>query len=206
MSINLSALQFADPKLSVLIADILAETGLAPARLHLEVTESILADDPAVAQSILNELSAMGVSLEVDDFGTGYSCLGQLHRLPFNTLKVDRSFVQAMDQHVDPQQDGRKIVESIVNLSGNLGISVIAEGIESEDHWTQLAHLGCDLGQGYYFSRPVDAEAALGLVRLRSSQPWTLPASLQSNAPSLLQLHQNLGQAKTTQRPAPQTS
>jgi EAL domain-containing protein (putative c-di-GMP-specific phosphodiesterase class I) len=142
----------------------------------------------------------------VDDFGTGYSCLGQLHRLPFNTLKVDRSFVQAMDQHVDPQQDGRKIVESIVNLSGNLGISVIAEGIESEDHWTQLAHLGCDLGQGYYFSRPVDAEAALGLVRLRSSQPWTLPASLRSNAPSLLQLHQNLGQAKTTQRPAPQTS
>jgi diguanylate cyclase (GGDEF)-like protein/PAS domain S-box-containing protein len=206
VSINLSALQFTDPKLAGLVAAVLAETGLDPGRLHLEVTESMLADDPAVAHAILNELSAMGVALEVDDFGTGYSCLGQLHQLPFNTLKVDRSFVQAMDQHLDPQQDGRKIVESIVNLSGNLGISVIAEGIETEEHWTQLARLGCDLGQGYYFSRPIAADAALGLVRLRTSEPWPLPASLQSHAPGLLQLHQTLRQTKPARRPTPQTT
>jgi len=203
ISINLSALQFADPKLAALIAEILAETGLAPARLHLEVTESILADDPAVAQAILNELSAMGVALEVDDFGTGYSCLSQLHQLPFDTLKVDRSFVQAMDQHLDPQQDGRKIVESIVNLSSNLGISVIAEGIETEEHWTQLARLGCDLGQGYFFSRPLDAEAALRLVRLRMEQPWPLPAALQSHGSGLAQLDQTLRYDKAVRPSTP---
>jgi len=196
ISINLSALQFTDPNLAGAIAGILAETGLSPARVHLEVTESMLADDPAVAHAILNELSAMGVALEVDDFGTGYSCLSQLHQLPFDTLKVDRSFVQAMDHHVDQQQDGRKIVESIVNLSTNLGISVIAEGIETEEHWTQLARLGCDLGQGYYFSRPVDAEAALRLAQLRIGQPWRLPAPLQSHAPGLVQLHRTLRPAK----------
>lgn len=202
ISINLSALQFADPKLATLIAAILAETGLVPARVHLEVTESVLADDPGVAHAILNDLSAMGVALEVDDFGTGYSCLSQLHQMPFDTLKVDRSFVQAMDQHLDPQQDGRKIVESIVNLSGNLGISVIAEGIETEEHWTQLARLGCDFGQGYYFSRPIDAEAALRLVQFRTGQPWPLPESLRSHAPGLVHLHRTLRNSKPARRPA----
>lgn len=201
ISINLSALQFTDPNLASLVAAILAETGLAPGRLHLEVTESMLADDPAVAHGILNDLAAMGVALELDDFGTGYSCLSQLHQLPFDTLKVDRSFVQAMDQHLDPQQDGRKIVESIINLAGNLGISVIAEGIETEEHWTQLAHLGCAVGQGYYFSRPVDSAAALRLAELHAAQPWLLPAGLQSQAPGLIQLHRNLRPPKHPRRP-----
>ena len=202
VSINLSALQFNDPKLATVVASVLAETGLDPHRLHLEVTETMLAADPGVARSTLEELSAMGVALEVDDFGTGYSCLGQLHQLPFNTVKVDRTFVQAMDSQQKSQNEGRKIVESIVNLSGNLGISVIAEGIENEDHWVLLARLGCNIGQGYYFSRPVDSEAAFELATRRLSQPWPVPASLCADPAALLQLERSLRGATPT-RPTP---
>jgi diguanylate cyclase (GGDEF)-like protein/PAS domain S-box-containing protein len=203
VSINLSTLQFNDPKLSTLVGSVLAETRIAPHRLHLEVTETMLAADPEVARSILEELAAMGVALEVDDFGTGYSCLGQLHQLRFDTVKVDRSFVQAMNLEHNPQQEGRKIVESIVNLSGNLGISVIAEGIENEDHWSQLARLGCNIGQGYYFSRPVDAETAFELAALRLRQPWPVPSSLLSSATALIQLERSLRQASPKQETPP---
>jgi diguanylate cyclase (GGDEF)-like protein/PAS domain S-box-containing protein len=203
VSINLSTLQFNDPKLSTLVGSVLAETRIAPHRLHLEVTETMLAADPDVARSLLGELAAMGVALEVDDFGTGYSCLGQLHQLPFNTVKVDRSFVQAMDLEQNPQQEGRKIVESIVNLSGNLGISVIAEGIENEEHWYQLARLGCNIGQGYYFSRPVDADSAFELAGLRLSQPWPVPPSLHSNSATLIQLEQSLRQVSPKHQSPP---
>jgi len=188
MSINLSALQFNDQGLIAGVAAILEETGLPPARLHLEVTESMVADDPEVAQSILHALSEMGIGLEVDDFGTGYSCLSQLHQLPFDTLKVDRSFVQAMDREVD----GRKVVESIVTLSANLGINVIAEGIETAEHWQQLARMGCELGQGYYFSRPVNAEEALRMAARRSREPWPLPASLTASTVELARLQESL--------------
>ena len=203
VSINLSTLQFNDPKLSTLVGSVLAETRIAPHRLHLEVTETMLAADPKVARSILEELAAMGVALEVDDFGTGYSCLGQLHQLRFDTVKVDRSFVQAMNLEHNPQQEGRKIVESIVNLSGNLGISVIAEGIENEDHWSQLARLGCNIGQGYYFSRPVDAETAFELAALRLNQPWPVPSSLLSNTAALLQLERSFRQASPKHQSPP---
>ena len=203
VSINLSTLQFNDPKLSTLVGSVLAETRIAPHRLHLEVTETMLAADPNVARSILEELAAMGVALEVDDFGTGYSCLGQLHQLRFDTVKVDRSFVQAMNLEHNPQQEGRKIVESIVNLSGNLGISVIAEGIENEDHWSQLARLGCNIGQGYYFSRPVDAETAFELASLRLNQPWPVPSSLLSNTAALLQLERSFRQTSPKHQSPP---
>jgi len=202
VSINLSALQFSDQGLIASVAAILEETGLRPARLHLEVTESMVADEPEVAQSILHALAKMGIGLEVDDFGTGYSCLSQLHQLPFDTLKVDRSFVQAMDRELGPSSshDGRKVVESIVTLSANLGISVIAEGIETEEHWTQLARMGCALGQGYYFSRAVNAEEALRMAQRRWKEPWPLPADLiagltaglMGGAGELAQLRQSL--------------
>jgi diguanylate cyclase (GGDEF)-like protein/PAS domain S-box-containing protein len=178
MSVNLSALQFSDPSLVPLVSAVLEETGLEPARLRLEVTESMVANDPAGAQSILNSLSELGVGLEIDDFGTGYSCLSQLHQLPFDTLKVDRSFVLAMDEKRYPGQDGRKVVESIITLSNNLGISVIAEGIETESNWTQLAMLGCEFGQGYYFSRPVPPGQALQVAELRTREPWPLPLEM----------------------------
>jgi predicted signal transduction protein with EAL and GGDEF domain len=107
-----------------------------------------------------------------------------------------------MDSQQKSQNEGRKIVESIVNLSGNLGISVIAEGIENEDHWVLLARLGCNIGQGYYFSRPVDSEAAFELATRRLSQPWPVPASLCADPAALLQLERSLRGATPT-RPTP---
>jgi diguanylate cyclase (GGDEF)-like protein/PAS domain S-box-containing protein len=176
MSINLSARQFTDPTLAGEVGRILKETGLKPQRLHLEVTESMLADDPLVAQEILKELSTMGVVLEVDDFGTGYSCLGQLNRLPFDTLKIDRSFVRALDM----ERDGHKMIDSIASLAGSLGISVVAEGVETAAHWSYLMRLGCQLGQGYYFSKAVNGEEALRMLEFREETPWPMP-----DAPSL---------------------
>jgi diguanylate cyclase (GGDEF)-like protein/PAS domain S-box-containing protein len=171
ISVNLSARQFTDPSLAAEVARILTDTGLRPSRLHLEVTESMLADDPKVASEILKELSTMGVTLEVDDFGTGYSCLGQLNRLPFDTLKIDRSFVQALDQ----EKDGHKMIDSIVSLAASLGINVVAEGIETAAHWAYIARLGCQFGQGYFFSRPVAAPDALAIAELRHHTPWPVP-------------------------------
>ena len=187
VSINLSARQFTDPTLASEVARILKETGLNPQRLHLEVTESMLADDPKVATEILKQLSTMGIALEVDDFGTGYSCLGQLNRLPFDTLKIDRSFVQALDL----ERDGHKMIDSIVSLANSLGIHVIAEGIETAAHWTYIAHLGCQFGQGYYFSRPVDAPTALAIALLRDQTPWPIPAASTDSLTGLLSLTEN---------------
>jgi len=171
MSVNLSARQFTDPSLASEVAAVLKETGLKPQRLHLEVTESMLAEDPEIAQEILKQLSTLGVALEVDDFGTGYSCLGQLNQLPFDTLKIDRSFVQALDQEFD----SHKMIDSIAALAGNLGISIVAEGVETAAHWTYLLTLGCQFGQGYYFSRPVDAAAALQIAQHRHTHPRRIP-------------------------------
>lgn len=184
VSINLSARQFTDPALASEVSRILKETGLKPQRLHLEVTESMLADDPKVATEILKQLSTIGIALEVDDFGTGYSCLGQLNRLPFDTLKIDRSFVQALDM----ERDGHKMIDSIVSLANSLGIHVIAEGIETAAHWTYIAHLGCQYGQGYYFSRPVEASAALAITLLRDQTPWPIPTAATDSLTGLLGL------------------
>lgn len=195
VSINLSARQFNQPNLDSTIASILLDMGLHPSRLHLEVTESMVADDPDTAQRILNSLSAQGVGLEVDDFGTGYSCLSQLHQLPFDTLKIDRSFVHALDHDANPEQDGRKIIESIIRLSSSLGISVIAEGIETEAHWAQLAALGCDYGQGFHFARPLLPDEAYRTMVFRTEHPWRLPAHARSSsAQGILELSRNLAQ------------
>lgn len=197
MSVNLSALQFNDASLVPLVEEVLRQTGLAPSRLRLEVTESMVASDPDKAQSVLESLSNLGVGLEIDDFGTGYSCLSQLHQLPFDTLKIDRTFVLAMGGEQNPGQDGRKVVESIITLSSNLGINVIAEGIETEANWVQLARLGCEFGQGYYFSRPLRAEDALRVAELRMREPWPIPCTLDTTAGSLSRLQQNLFDANS---------
>lgn len=194
MSVNLSARQFTDPSLAGEVLRVLKETGLKPARVHLEVTESMLADDPKMAQETLKQLSTMGVALEVDDFGTGYSCLGQLNQLPFDTLKIDRSFVQALDQ----ERDGHKMIDSIVRLADSLDISVVAEGIETADHWAYIASLGCRSGQGYYFSRPLNEEAALALAADKFEHPWAVPAPQNSSLAGLMGF---TGAARNTPRP-----
>lgn len=164
MSVNLSAKQFVDPELPGYIAAVLAATGVDAKQLHLEVTESMVAEDPAMAQTILRQLEALGVGLEIDDFGTGYSSLSQLHRLPFDTLKIDRSFVEEM------HNEGDRIVDSILKLAASLGISVVTEGIETREQWEKLANMGCRYGQGYFFARPLPAEEASQLTH--GVLPW----------------------------------
>ena len=156
ISVNISAKQFAEPNLIETIKEILQETQLDASSLKLEITESVLVDNPANAVAILKQLKALGIKLSIDDFGTGYSSLSYLHQMPFDTLKIDRSFVNNVD--CDPEKI--EMIRTIVSLAWNLGINVVAEGVETKKQMYQLQALKCDYGQGYYFARPLDANAA----------------------------------------------
>ncbi len=151
ISVNLSAKQLMHSDLSSQIKDIIAETGINPRSLKLEVTESVVMENAEIALQILSELCALGVRLSSDDFGTGYSSLSYLHRFPFDRLKIDRSFITKMDQDTKSEE----IVRSIIILAKNLKMEVVAEGIENEKQYQQLFELGCKLGQGYLFARPL---------------------------------------------------
>lgn len=157
--VNLSGRQFT-ANLVDQVQHILDETQLQPAHLKLEITESVLMDNTEAATTILAQLKAMGVQLSMDDFGTGYSSLNYLHRFPIDTLKIDRSFINKIDS--DAEQ--LAIVRTIVTLAWNLGMDVIAEGIESAKHLAQLKALQCEYGQGYYFSAPLDPRAAVDFI------------------------------------------
>jgi Amt family ammonium transporter len=161
VSVNLSARQFAQPDLVAKVGAIVDETRLEPESLKLEVTESVLMQDPEVAAAMLAELAARRVRVCIDDFGTGYSSLSYLLRFPATTLKIDRSFVTDMSagsQHSE-------MVRTIVVLAHNLGMDVIAEGIETAEQVRHLRALGCDYMQGYLLSRPVDAAGAEELLK-----------------------------------------
>ncbi|MDO8964270.1 MAG: EAL domain-containing protein [Coriobacteriia bacterium] len=165
VSVNISARQFAQPGLLDTVRDVLRETGLSPDRLVLELTESVVMSDPKEAAVVLARLNELGVGLSVDDFGTGYSSLSYLRRFPFDTLKIDRSFV--MDIPNDP--DNMTIVEAVVGLAHSLKMKVTAEGVETEEQCRYLRDLGCDEIQGFLVSRPVpaaefEALAARGVV------------------------------------------
>ena len=142
------------------IVDLLAEIGLDPRCLKLEITESAIMDDPESASQMLDRSAHLGVQVGLDDFGTGYSSLSYLHRFPIDTLKIDRSFVCQMDD----AEKNRQIVQSIVGLAHNLSMDVVAEGVETADQERQLTALGCEYGQGYFYSRPVDSVAATRLL------------------------------------------
>ncbi|MBS1228472.1 MAG: diguanylate cyclase [Proteobacteria bacterium] len=154
LAVNLSAAQFRDAQLIGDIKAVLQASGLAPEQLELEITESILIEDASAATKTLNSLAALGVRLAIDDFGTGYSSLSYLRRFPINTLKIDRSFVTEMESSVDAEV----IVKAIVNLAHNLGMTVVAEGVESAGQLARLSALGCAKVQGFLFSRalPID--------------------------------------------------
>ena len=160
VSVNLSARQFMQDDLLEDVADILAETGLAASSLELEITESVLMDQSEAGIRTLGRLRALGVRLVLDDFGTGYSSLSYLKNLPLDTIKIDRSFVAGIEENAD-----RSIVEAVVALAHGLGIGVVAEGIETRRQAQRLLELGCDLGQGYLFSRPVPAAQTARLLR-----------------------------------------
>jgi diguanylate cyclase (GGDEF)-like protein/PAS domain S-box-containing protein len=155
ISVNLSAKQLMHPSLTSQVENILAETGLHPSQLKLEVTESTVMEHSDRSLKVLEDLDKLGVALSTDDFGTGYSSLSYLQKFPFERLKIDRSFVKVMD---DDAKSGA-IVKTILMLGENLGIEVVAEGIETAAQLDKLRQLGCRAGQGYLFSRPVDCES-----------------------------------------------
>ncbi len=155
ISVNLSARQFQHPGLVEDVAAALSDSGLAPAALKLEVTESVAMESGVGTIQTFQALRGLGVRLAIDDFGTGYSSLAYLKRFPVDTLKIDRSFVDGIGSD---EQDSA-IVRSVVSLARTLGLSVTAEGIETEAQLAALRNLACDEGQGYLFARPVVAEA-----------------------------------------------
>jgi diguanylate cyclase (GGDEF)-like protein/PAS domain S-box-containing protein len=147
VAVNLSARQAAHRDLPSVVEEVLARTGLDPVHLRLEITESVLVDESATAIASLQALSELGVRLVLDDFGTGYSSLAYLNRFPFDALKIDRSFVEALGI----EQEATAIVEAIIGMACGLSLEVIAEGVESEVQLSELQRLGCDFAQGHLF-------------------------------------------------------
>ena len=160
ISVNLSSRHFSRPDLVEKIAEILADTGIAPAGLKLEITESALIENPESAAQILTQLKALGIRIYIDDFGTGYSSLSYLHKYDIDTLKIDRSFIQYLDRNVDRLE----IVRTIVVLAHTLNMDAIAEGIETVEQLAAIQSLGCEYGQGYYFYPPLTCEQVDTLV------------------------------------------
>jgi diguanylate cyclase (GGDEF)-like protein len=175
ISVNLSARSLHDPLLPAMVEGALKATGAEPRQLILEITESAIVLDPARATETLATLSRMGVWLSIDDFGTGYTSLASIRRLPVNEIKIDKSFVAGMlADHSDAS-----IVRSVIELGHNLGLRVVAEGVETQETFDALAAFGCDEAQGYFIDRPLDCD--LLKERLRTSS-WKLAAPGQPGA------------------------
>lgn len=173
IAVNLSPRQFRQHDISSAIAECLAETGLDPRFLELEVTESMVMHDVTRVESVLNELKQMGISLAMDDFGTGYSSLGYLRRFPFDKLKIDHSFVR----DITSAPNSAAIAKAIVAMAHSLHLRVIAEGVETQAQMNYLHSQGCDEIQGYYFSRPVPAAELERLLYEKGNIPLELPAA-----------------------------
>ncbi|HEX4947661.1 MAG TPA: EAL domain-containing protein [Blastocatellia bacterium] len=171
ISVNLSGKQFAHPDLCDKVRRLLDETGVIPLSVKLEITESSLVENPDAAAQILRQLKELGVRISLDDFGTGYSSLSYLHRFPIDVLKIDRSFVNRMSVSKNSE-----IVRTIITLAINLGMEVIAEGVETEEQVSHLASMRCDYVQGYLFSQPMRADAVHELLAVtypKSQRPQT---------------------------------
>jgi diguanylate cyclase (GGDEF)-like protein len=160
VAVNISPLQLRDRGLSAMVRSALEGAGLPARRLEIELTESALIGNLELAREIMDELKALGVRLALDDFGTGYSSLAHLQALPFDKLKIDASFVHAMAHSLD----SRKIVAAVVGLGLSLGLPTVAEGVEAPEQAEALARLGCDIGQGWLFGKPISAEAVAALL------------------------------------------
>ncbi|HVH97611.1 MAG TPA: EAL domain-containing protein [Enhygromyxa sp.] len=163
VSVNLSAKQVGDPLLLEAIDEALAETGLPPECLKLELTESVMMDRIDEVSALLQDIRKRGVQVWIDDFGTGYSSLGHLHRFPVDGLKIDRSFVSALDGTLESES----LIRTILGLAHNLGLAVVAEGIETETQAKQLVALGCTTHQGWLWGKPLEAERVRLLLMQR---------------------------------------
>jgi diguanylate cyclase (GGDEF)-like protein/PAS domain S-box-containing protein len=182
ISVNLSARHFLQPDLVQQCREVLDETKLSHSSLNLEVTESAMMPAPESAIDLMGQLKSLGIKLALDDFGTGYSSLSYLHRFPLDSLKIDRSFVSHM-------MEDDEIVRAIITLGRNLGLKVIAEGVETIEQLNKLKYLGCEYAQGYYFSVPVNAQEATDLLAAQHSRltanldVWS-PATRKTHAPT----------------------
>lgn len=165
ISVNLSGIQLTQPDLIEQIDQILSTVGLSGHYLKLEITETILMQNADKATFVLEQLQARQIQVSIDDFGTGYSSLSYLHCLPINTLKIDRSFVSPSSAN----SKNKDIVETILTLARNLGLEVIAEGVETAEQLSHLQKMGCQYGQGYFISKPLDFAAVVALLRPRYS-------------------------------------
>ena len=154
VSVNLSMRNLLDLEFPQQVRTLLEHWEIEAELLELEITESTMLANPSRTKQVLGELHGLGIRLSIDDFGTGYSSLAYLRRLPIDEIKIDRSFVMQMDQEVDDAA----IVRSTIDLGRNLGLEVVAEGVETQAIWDQLRELGCNVAQGYFLSRPVPAE------------------------------------------------
>jgi diguanylate cyclase (GGDEF)-like protein len=170
IAVNVSAKQFAQPDLVKQVSQVLQDTGLAPGNLSLELTESVTMRDEKHTTRILTELRKLGVRLCIDDFGTGYSSLSYLRRFALDILKIDRSFISDMLEN----SESREIVKTILSLGSNLGMKVVAEGVETTEQVTQLKSLGCEFAQGYLFSKPLDSEAVAKALVTSEENYYTL--------------------------------
>jgi EAL domain-containing protein (putative c-di-GMP-specific phosphodiesterase class I) len=175
IAVNVSALEFAQETFSDHVARTLRETGFDPAHLQIEVTETAMMSSIDQVTRHLHELSLLGVEVSVDDFGTGHSSLSYLHRLPIDSLKVDRSFVSQITE----SKESVAIVRAIIAMAGGLGMKIVAEGVETEDQLATLSHLGRKVVQGFLFSRPLPPEAVEQVLARRELPPQsaTQPAA-----------------------------
>jgi diguanylate cyclase (GGDEF)-like protein/PAS domain S-box-containing protein len=179
IGINITPKQFAHPGLAAEIKATLQKTGIDPDSVDLEITETIAMADAERSMTIFAELKALGTRLSIDDFGTGYSSLSRLQRFPVDTLKVDRVFISRMESDAETHE----IVRTVVMLAHNLGLKVIAEGVETQQQADLLRHLGCEMAQGYLFSKPVPREVIERL--LLDQQNAVLPRAVPATASSL---------------------
>ncbi|HZR45913.1 MAG TPA: GGDEF domain-containing phosphodiesterase, partial [Candidatus Manganitrophaceae bacterium] len=167
VSANLSARNLLDPKLPETMAALLRSGGVGPEQIEFEITESVIMADPARAQETLVRLHEMGIRSSIDDFGIGYSSLSYLQNLPVDQIKVDKSFVM----HMTKNKGDAKIVHSTIELAHNLGLEVVAEGVETEEILDWLTEMGCDAAQGYFISKPLPPE---DLTRWIQESSWGL--------------------------------
>jgi EAL domain-containing protein (putative c-di-GMP-specific phosphodiesterase class I) len=181
VTVNVSTKQLMASDFVQIVWEAMAAAGLKPGDLRLEITETVLMENPQRAEVVLRELRALGVKLYLDDFGTGFSSLSYLHRFPVDTLKIDRSFVASLGELGHPA-----FIESIVALARTLGTKVIAEGVENEGQMNELMRLGCGEAQGFFFARPLLASTAGTL--LAGGDMWTskLPAFANASVADLV--------------------
>lgn len=160
VSVNASTRQLFEPEFVEKIPIILQQTGIDPKYIHLEITETLLMENPELATITLNKIKKMGIKLIIDDFGTGYSSLSYLHRFPIQTLKIDRTFVLTMLESTGSME----IVRAVAGLAHNLGIEIVAEGVENREQLNRVRDLKCDYAQGYHFSKPIPISVAFKLL------------------------------------------